>query len=204
MKSVCCRGDDCSIQVLLYYLPPTIHPSAAEEQLRSLSSLLGKAHKAANAAQTSYHNAVVRSAGCLALAFSALAFGTFPPEFWPLKAPLDWPSFELVLSWLEAIALLFMLLLFLHGHMTRRPWIVGRVGTELLRQYQILSIVFPARFARDSPLEGDGFEPSVPRQFFWPPVDPRAIHLPQYKPAPSRQGPMVQIHLPPPANLLRT
>jgi hypothetical protein len=39
-------------------------------------------------------------------------------------------------------------------------------------------------FAEDSPLEGDGFEPSVPRQIFWPPVDPSAIHLPQYKPAP--------------------
>jgi hypothetical protein len=25
-----------------------------------------------------------------------------------------------------------------------------------------------------------------PAKFFWPPVDPRAIHLPQYKPAPSR------------------
>ena len=36
-----------------------------------------------------------------------------------------------------------------------------------------------------------------PAKFFWPRVDPRAIHLPQYKPAPSRQGPMVRIHLPP-------
>ena len=39
-----------------------------------------------------------------------------------------------------------------------------------------------------------------PAKFFWPPVDPRAIHLPQYKPAPSRQGPRVRIHLPPPAS----
>jgi hypothetical protein len=31
-----------------------------------------------------------------------------------------------------------------------------------------------ARFASDSPLEGDGFEPSVPAKFFRPPVDPRA------------------------------
>ena len=56
----------------------------------------------------------------------------------------------------------------------------------------------------DSPLEGDGFEPSVPAKFFGCPVDPPAIHLPQYKPAPSRQGPMVRIHLPPAKSLLRT
>src|SRR6202030_219891 len=43
-----------------------------------------------------------------------------------------------------------------------------------------------------------------PPNFFWPPVDPRAIHLPQSKPAPSRQGPMVRIHLPPAGSLLRT
>ena len=36
-----------------------------------------------------------------------------------------------------------------------------------------------------------------PAKFFWRPIDPRAIHLPQSKPAPSRQGPMVRIHLPP-------
>ena len=60
------------------------------------------------------------------------------------------------------------------------------------------------RFARDSLLEGDGFEPSVPPQnFFGCPVDP-PIHLPQYKPAPSRQGPMVRIHIPPAASRLRT
>ena len=35
-----------------------------------------------------------------------------------------------------------------------------------------------------------------PAKFFWPPLDPRAIHFPQYKPAPSRQGPMVRIHSP--------
>ena len=43
-----------------------------------------------------------------------------------------------------------------------------------------------------------------PAKFFWPPADPRAIHLPQYKPAPSRQGPMVRIHLSPAASQRRT
>jgi hypothetical protein len=123
---------------------PTVDPSTAEEHRRSLSALLDRAHKSASKAQTSYHKAVVRSAGCLGLAFVALALGTLPPEDWPLKARLDWPSVELVLSWLDAIALLFVLILFLHGRRTRRPWIAGRAGTELLRQYQILSVVFPS------------------------------------------------------------
>ena len=52
-------------------------------------------------------------------------------------------------------------------------------------------------FVADSPLEGAGFEPSVPRQIFSDARRSPRIHLPQYKPAPSRQGPMVRIHLPP-------
>lgn len=137
--------EDKSSDALAKQFPlPTIDPSVAEERRRSPSPFLDKAHRAANVAQTSYHNAVVRSAGCLALAFSALALGTLPAEFWPLKAPLDWPSFELVLSWLEVIGLFFVLVLFFQGYMTRRPWIVGRAGTKLLRQYQILSMVFPS------------------------------------------------------------
>jgi hypothetical protein len=138
------RFEDKSSEALAEQFPmPTADQSAADERRRAISPFVGEAHKAANAAQTSYHNTVVRSAGCLALAFSALAFGTLPPEFWPLKAPLDWPSIELVLSWLEVFGLLFMLLLFVRGQMTRRPWIMDRIGTELRRQYQILSVVFP-------------------------------------------------------------
>src|ERR1700730_8435622 len=40
-----------------------------------------------------------------------------------------------------------------------------------------------ARFVGDPPLEGDGFEPSVPRNFFGGPFDPHAIRRPQYEPA---------------------
>ena len=56
------------------------------------------------------------------------------------------------------------------------------------------------RFAMDSPLEGDGFEPSVPRKkqpFLAAPLVP-VIRLPQQKPALSCQGPMVRIRFPPP------
>jgi hypothetical protein len=118
--------------------------SPAEERRRSLGRLLNESHQSANQAQTTYHNAVVRSAGCLVLAFLALATGAFHPEEWDAKAPAYWVSLELLMSWLEIIAFIFVLVLFRRGEKTRRPWIVARVRTELLRQYQILSTMFPA------------------------------------------------------------
>jgi hypothetical protein len=79
------------------------------------------------------------------------------------------------------------------------------VGRRLdIRQHLALGLrasPAAARFVVDSPLEEDGFEPSVPRQNFCRPSIPTQFTLPQYKPAPSRQGPMVRIHLPPPASL---
>jgi hypothetical protein len=53
---------------------PTIDPSTADVRRKSLSPFLDKRHEAASATQTTYYNAVVRSAGCLVLAFLALAF----------------------------------------------------------------------------------------------------------------------------------
>ena len=60
------------------------------------------------------------------------------------------------------------------------------------------------RFAGDSPLEGDGFEPSVPGKrsnFLWD----ASVSITRKSPSPprpalSRQEPMVRIHLPPPAS----
>jgi hypothetical protein len=123
---------------------PTVDSSPAEDRRRALSPLLDKAHKAASVAQTTYHNAVVRSAGCLVLSFLALAFDTLPQEDWVLKAWVDRPPVELLLSWLDAIAILFVLFLFLYGRMVGPRWIAKRVATELLRQYQILNVVFPS------------------------------------------------------------
>jgi hypothetical protein len=57
---------------------------------------------------------------------------------------LDWPALELVLSWIDAIAIIFVLILFLYGRMACRPWIAGRSGAELIRQYQFLGVVFPS------------------------------------------------------------
>src|SRR4029077_16922734 len=62
------------------------------------------------------------------------------------------------------------------------------------------------RFAPDSPLEGDGFEPSVPHKkqpFLAAPV--RSRNSPSAtKPALSCRGPMVRIHLPPAESQVRT
>jgi hypothetical protein len=63
------------------------------------------------------------------------------------------------------------------------------------------------RFAADSPLEGDGFEPSVPRKettLVGRPVRSPAIRLSQKKPAPSHQEPMVRIHLLPAESRVQT
>ena len=132
--------------VALRFPLPTISPSAADQQRKTLSPFWDIAHKAAGSAQTTYHNAVVRSAGCLVLAFLTLAFGALPPTDWPASARLDVASLELVLSWIEAIAILSMLVLFIYGRVTCRPWIASRTGAELLRQYQILSVVLPGAF----------------------------------------------------------
>jgi hypothetical protein len=55
----------------------------------------------------------------------------------------DHQSVEYVLTWLDAVAILFVLILFLYARSASRRWIVARVGTELLRQYQFQNIVFP-------------------------------------------------------------
>src|ERR1700752_2251439 len=69
----------------------------------------------------------------------------------------------------------------------------------------LLNLTHTTWFA-DSPLEGDGFEPSVPhtKQPFWLlPFGP-AIRLPRQKPALSCQGPKVRIHFPPAESRVRT
>jgi len=145
------RFEDESKERLARRFPlPTIDPSTADVRRKSLSPFLDKRHKAASATQTTYYNAVVRSAGCLVLAFLALAFSTLRPEDWP--AWLHWPSVELLLNWVDVVAILFVLILFLYGRTASRPWLADRAGTELLRQYQFLSVVFPGVI---SPLPAD-------------------------------------------------
>jgi hypothetical protein len=124
---------------------PTIGQSAAEEPRKALAQFLDKIHQAANAAQTRYHNAVVRSAGCLGVAFIALTLGTLQQGDWQSMDGLlvNHQPVEQVLTWFDAIATLFVLILFLYAGNANRRWIAARVGTELLRQYQFLNVVFP-------------------------------------------------------------
>jgi hypothetical protein len=123
----------------------TIDHSTAEESWQALSSLIDKMHKAANAAQTTYHHAVVRSAGCLVLAFLAMVLGTISQQDWPRTSwPLtDYQAIEHLLTWIDAITIVFVLVLFLYARSAGHRWIAARVGTELLRQHQFLNLIFP-------------------------------------------------------------
>ena len=145
------RFEDESKERLARRFPlPAVDLSIAEDRRKSLSSSLDKAHRAANAAQTNYYNAVVRSAACLVLAFLALAFGTLRQEDWHER--LDWESVELLLNWVDVIAIVFVLILFFYGHTACQIWITTRVHAELLRQFQFLCMVFPNAI---SPRPGD-------------------------------------------------
>jgi hypothetical protein len=124
---------------------PSIDSSTAEVHYKLFAPYINKQHKAANVAQARYYNAVVRSAGCLVLAFIALALGTFRPGDW---ARLDWEPLEILLNWIDVIAIVFVLILFLYGRIASRLWIADRAITELLRQYQFLSLVFPSAITR--------------------------------------------------------
>jgi hypothetical protein len=124
---------------------PQIGPSAGEARQEALSPLVNAAHNAANAAQTAYHNAVVRSAGCLVIAFIAMVLGTVAEKNWPL---IGWPltdqsSVEHVLAWIDAIAISLVLILFLYARTAGPRWIASRAGAELLRQYQFFNVILP-------------------------------------------------------------
>jgi hypothetical protein len=135
------RFESNSEQRLVERFPiPTAEASPAEVRRTSISLLLDKVHRIANLAQTTYYNAVVRSASCLVLAFVALAFGTLRTDDWPSWA--NW--LPVVLSWVDVIAILFVLALFYQGRRASQPWIAARANTEFLRQYQFVNIVFPS------------------------------------------------------------
>ncbi len=121
---------------------PTFDQSPAEESRKSLSPFVDMMHQAANARQTSYHNAVAGSAGCLVAAFLAQVLGTLPEDDWRSMGA-NYQQIEHVLTWLDAIAILLVLTLFHDARKANRHWITARAGTELLRQYQFLNLVFP-------------------------------------------------------------
>jgi hypothetical protein len=127
----------------------------ADQRREALGALLRPLHQATNRAQTSYHNAVVRSAGCLFLAFLALTLGTLPHGEWPanlLPAEILHRS-EPLLVWVDAIAIFSVLLLFWRGRAANERWIAARVHTELLRQFQFLNVLFPTATVHGADLE---------------------------------------------------
>ena len=133
--------DDSELRLLERFPIPKASELTAEERLKSISPVFDEAHRKADLAQTTYYNAVVRSAGCLVLAFVALALGTLRPEDWPDR--VEWPHIEWLLSWVDVIAILFVLVLFYQGRQASQPWIAARTSAELLRQNNFLNMVFP-------------------------------------------------------------
>jgi hypothetical protein len=127
----------------------------ADQRREELGDLLQPVHEATSRAQTKYHNAVVGSAGCLLLAFLALTAGTLPHGQWPLSLlPTDvLDGLERLLIWVDTIAIVSALLLFWRGREANKRWIAARAGTELLRQFQSLSAVFPTATVQGAGLE---------------------------------------------------
>jgi SMODS and SLOG-associating 2TM effector domain 1 len=140
------RFEDRSRERLARQLPlPTVDRMPVEELRRAFSPALDKLHQIANSTQTAYHNAVVRSAAALAVAFVGLVLGTTPQHDWLPKVVglfANHQVVEYVLTWLDAIAIVSVLVLFVYARGVSRRWIVSRVEAELLRQYQYLNVVF--------------------------------------------------------------
>jgi hypothetical protein len=66
------RFEEKSAPKLALQFPlPDVEPSIAEQRRSFLSTFVEVRHKVASTAQTKYYNAVVCSAGCLVLAFTA-------------------------------------------------------------------------------------------------------------------------------------
>jgi hypothetical protein len=122
----------------------TIDQSSADDRRKAITPFLDAVHKAANTAQTRYHNVVARGAGCLVTAFIALVLSTMPPDesSWLNWSLLNHNSVEYVLAWLDAITIVFVLVLYLYASNANRCWITARVGTELLRQYRFSTCFF--------------------------------------------------------------
>jgi hypothetical protein len=117
-----------------------------EERRDAFAAHVDKLHETANRAQTVYHDAVARSSACLALGFAALAGSTLSPGDWPVLLRFQRLPWQLFLGCTDTLALVLVLILFLHGKSRYCPWIIRRADTELARQYQYLSVLFPATF----------------------------------------------------------
>ena len=130
--------DKCAPDLAERFALPRSDQSTAEQRRKSFSPFINKVHQSASAAQTNYHNAIVGSAGCLVLAFLALACGTLTPTL-----PSDWRyPLDLLLNSVDLIAIAAVLALFFYGRWANPLWIKQRVGAELLRQYQYFKVVF--------------------------------------------------------------
>jgi len=127
-------------------LPETIaevYQSAAEQRRKTLSQLVARVHQVANKAQTTYHDAIVGSAGCLVLAFLALATNTLFLALAQNSLRLESRALDYLLNWIDVVAIVAVLFLFIYGQNANSRWIRHRAAVELLRQYQYFKVIFP-------------------------------------------------------------
>jgi hypothetical protein len=149
------RFEDRSAPVLAeQFALPKIIQAGAETRRQSYAPFIEKAHKVVNAVQTKYYLAVVGSAWCLVLAFLALAFGSIQLEG-------EYTSVALFLNWIDTIAIAFVLLFYFLGRRASGVWIAARAGTEFLRQYQYLDVLFPGAM---SPTPADDLKAQFERE----------------------------------------
>jgi hypothetical protein len=125
---------------------PDGESAVADARRKSISPFVREVHKKATNAQTKYFNAVVRSAGCLAFAFVAMACGTLRAE--DCWAWLDWHSVEYLFNCMELVAIASVVGLYFYARWASSRWLVARVRTELMRQWQYLEDLFPSALAR--------------------------------------------------------
>jgi len=139
------RFEDGSAKEIEREFPlPDCASSRADERRGCFQPLIRDRQQTANRAQTAYHDAIVRSAACLAIGFAATAGGLLGPVSWP--GVFSFQAWQAFLIWADTFALFAVLLLFLHATRLYRPWIISRAETELVRQYQFLSVVYPDLF----------------------------------------------------------
>ena len=115
---------------------PAAMPSKASQRLKSISDLLLPIHQAAITAQSAYQLAVVRATSSLIVAFCALVLSTTPLR--------QFEEAELLLAWLDAIAIGLVIFHFRRSRSANKRWIKSRVKAELLRQYGFIGLVFPS------------------------------------------------------------
>lgn len=145
------RYEDYSYSQIAVDFPiPDTGLSLTVRRRNALKELTSEIHQQAVTAQNVYHAAVVRSATSLFLASSALALTAAQIENLASVVPLDrifsadcrhWLHIEL--ATIDTISIMLLIILYYSALTSNRRWINTRILSELQRQYEFLTLVFP-------------------------------------------------------------